>query len=91
MARWTTIKYFFRLLFVKNIQNDNWKKELMIRTTIKSFFRLLLFLKNKFEMGKKELMIRTTIKSFFRLLLFLKNNRNRKKGINDMNNHTIFF
>ena len=41
MARWTTIQYFFRLLLVKNIQNDDritGKKELMIRTTTKSFF-----------------------------------------------------
>ena len=49
MARWTTIKYFFRVLFVKNIQNDDritGKKELMLRTTIKSLFGCYYFVKS---------------------------------------------
>lgn len=43
MVRWTTIKYFFSLLFVKNIQNDNWKKGINEKNDHKIFFWLLLF------------------------------------------------
>lgn len=89
MARWTTIKYFFRLLFVKNIQNDDritGKKELMIRTTIKSLFGCYYFVKS-IRNRKKGIYDMNNHKIYF--LGCIQNNG--KKGIGNMNNLKIFF
>lgn len=60
MARWTTIKYFFRLLFVKNIQNwkkHNWKKGIKDKNNHKIFFLGCHYFFKIIEIGKKELVI----------------------------------
>lgn len=55
MARWTTIKNFFRLLFVKNIQN--WKKGIKDKNNHKIFFLGCYYFLKIIEIGKKELVI----------------------------------